>query len=428
MISSLKPNLILYGNFLHLGSFNIRMSLSIQKKVNQLTVMNMPEKIATGLLAGLFSLRMLGLFMLLPVLALYTHEYQGANPQLIGIALGIYGLTQAIFQIPFGLLSDRIGRKPVIFIGLILLAIGSLVAASATSIYGLILGRALQGSGAIGATLLAFVADTTRESVRSRAMAIIGITIGFSFGLAMIIGPLLESHFKLQGIFGFTFLFAVIGIILLYSVFPKLKKSLNLLYETKPHQSIVQLFSAILWNRNLQCLNVGILCLHALFSSCFLFIPRLILEMFPLSVHQSWKVYAPVLIGAVLLMTPFVRRADKTQKLQSLLLSAIFVFALSILGLLIVQSKIGVYLGLTLFFAAFNILESLLPSFVSQLVESSQRGTALGVYSTSQFLGIFLGGAIGGSMQQTFGLFGIGLWCMILVLLFAGAIGYVKRY
>lgn len=404
------------------------MSLSIQQKANQLTPMTSEEKMATGLLAGLFSLRMLGLFMLLPVLALYTHEYEGADQRLIGVALGAYGLTQAIFQIPMGLLSDRIGRKPVIFIGLVLLAIGSLIAAKALTIQGLIIGRAFQGSGAIGATLLAFAADATRESVRSRAMAVMGITIGFSFGLAMIIGPLLEASFKLQGIFGFTFIFAILGMVLVYAVFPKTVNASQPLYIAEPHQSIFKLFKSILINRNLQCLNIGILCLHALFSTCFLFIPRLINDIFPLLAHQTWKIYAPVLVCAVLLMTPFVRRADKTQKLRSLLLVSMMSFALSITVLLIMPSKIGLYAGLIVFFAAFNILESLLPSFVSQLVSSQQRGTALGVYSTAQFLGIFLGGAVGGSVQYAFGLFGMGLWCMILVLLFIGAISYVKRY
>lgn len=403
------------------------MSSVTYKQIGQLVPMTLEEKIATGFLASLFSLRMLGLFMLLPVLARYTDAYVGANPKWIGIALGSYGLTQALLQIPLGILSDKIGRKPVIFIGLILLATGSLIAAQATSIYGLVAGRALQGAGAIGSSLLAFVADSTRESVRSRAMAVIGILIGFSFGLAMVLGPLLDATYGLAGIFGFTFIFAMIGMGILWR-FPE-KKPLN---PIKAKPAVFAQFGGLLFNKNLNknliALTVCILCVHALFSTSFLVIPNLILEIMPRLAAQTWQIYMPVLLGALVLMMPLVRRADRTQKLQPLLWIAILSFAFSIMLLLGLRSTISLYLGLIIFFAAFNLLESVLPSFVSQLVSKDQRGAAMGIYSTAQFFGIFLGGTIGGSLQQVFALWGIALWCMILVLLFIGAIRYVKRY
>lgn len=400
------------------------MSSLTYEKSNQLSSMTKDEKMVTAILAGLFSLRMLGLFMLLPVLALYTQHYVGADSKWIGIALGIYGLTQACFQIPLGMLSDRIGRKPVILVGLMLLGAGSLVASSATTIEALIAGRALQGAGAIGSTLLAFAADSTREGVRSRAMAVIGITIGLSFGLAMVIGPLLENAFGLKGIFNFTFVVALIGIGLLYGVLPKEHP----MQVPTAKGSRLKKFYNILINRNLACLNLSILCLHALFSSAFLVIPHLIVNILPELATQSWKLYVPVLIGALFIMMPFVRRADKAQNLKRVALSAIIGLALGISILMSMHSKIGVCLGLVLFFSAFNILESLLPAFVSVLAPQAHRGSALGVYSTAQFFGIFLGGAVGGSIQQAFGLLALSLWCMILVLLFIGAIGYVKRY
>lgn len=398
------------------------MNLSTHKQVNQLASMTPEEKHATSILAGLFSLRMLGLFMLLPVLALHINDFPDANHKLIGLTLGMYGLTQALFQIPFGIISDRIGRKPVIFIGLVLLALGSLIAMYANTLWMLMIGRAIQGSGAIGATLLAFAADSTRESVRSRAMAVIGITIGASFGLAMILGPVLDAAFGLSGIFGFTCIFAILGMILLYFFGPSDE------IVVVQQRSVLKELGVVLTNKNLMCLNICIACLHASFSSCFLFIPNVIVNFLEKSVEQSWQVYVPVLIGALLLMRPFVRFADKTQKLKSSLLTSVFIFAVSMILLFFMNLKISVYAGLVLFFAAFSILESLLPAFVSQLVSKNQRGAALGVYSTFQFLGIFFGGAIGGILQQTYGLLGLALWCMILVLLFIGAIGYVKRY
>jgi len=382
--------------------------------VEQIQKITATELKSTLGIAGLFAIRMLGLFMVLPVFALYEDAIMGAQAQWIGLAIGIYGLTQAALQIPLGVLSDRIGRKPVILMGLAVFALGSLIASQAETIFGLIAGRALQGAGAIGSTLLALVADVTRETVRTRAMAIIGISIGVSFIVAMILGPFIDAKVGLHGIFATIFLLSLVCIVWSFFALPKHTKQNYFSQES----SLFSQFVLVLKNQNLRRLNLSVLFLHAAFSSCFLFIPSLILKISQVPQVGMWRFYFPVLVCSLLLMAPFVRIADSVRHIKKMLV-------LGILGLALSVGIMGVYplslwslsVILVVFFAAFNLLEALLPSWVSKVAPKNNRGMTLGVYSTAQFFGVFLGGAVGGMLYEALGVFAITLWCSVLFLL-----------
>jgi len=381
------------------------------------------EKRSVTSLAAIYGLRMMGLFLILPVFALYAEHLDGVTPTLIGLALGAYGLTMALLQIPFGMLSDRIGRKKVITIGLIIFAIGSVIAASSHDIWGVILGRAIQGAGAIAAAMMALLADLTREEVRTKATAMVGMTIGMSFTLSLILGPWLDAAIGVNGIFWLTAVLAVGAIVVLHTAIPNPDhNTIHRDAETIPSQ-----LGAALRNFELLRLDIGILVLHAIMTAMFIALPFVLRDQLQLPVlHHSW-VYLPILLVAIGLMVPMVIIAEKKKKMKPVFLIAIVLIAASTALLALSHSGwVGVISGLLLFFIAYNVLEATLPSLVSRIAPVDGKGTAMGVYSTSQFLGAFIGGAGGGLLLANFGVTGIFIACTVGALLWLGlAVGMV---
>ncbi|MFO7646748.1 MFS transporter [Halomonas campaniensis] len=367
------------------------------------------ERRAITGLAGLYATRMLGLFMVLPVLALYADDLAGATPLLVGLALGVYGLTQAVLQIPFGALSDRLGRKPVIAAGLLLFLAGSVVAASAESIGGVILGRCLQGSGAVAAAIMALLADQTREQVRTAAMATIGLSIGVAFAVAMVLGPWLAAAFGLSAVFWFTALLAGAGLVVLWKLVPPAPRRLQ-------HRDVgidrAQL-GATLGRRDLLRLDLSIFALHLILMAIFVAVPFRLLEA-GVAVERHGLTYLGIMLLAFAAMVPLVILAEKRRQMKAMCLSAIAAITLSLGGLAGLGSGLWSLFGwLLLFFVAFNLLEATLPSMLSKLAPAGAKGTAMGVYSTGQFLGAFLGGVLGGFLAQQWGLSAVFLGCAL---------------
>jgi len=350
------------------------------------------EKRATLSLASIYALRMLGLFMILPVLSLFAEQMEGATPVLIGLAISVYGLTQAILQIPFGLLSDRFGRKKIIIIGLILFSAGSIVAAVSTTIYGVLLGRAIQGSGAIAAAIMALVADLTQEVHRTKAMATIGASIGVSFGVAITLGPILAAYVGISGIFWLTGILSILAIFVVLFIVPNPKKSIvHCDAELVPSQ-----FFKVLKNPDLLRLDYGIFVLHLCLTASFVVLPLLIRDA-GLIPEDHWKVYLPILITSMAVIVPFVIIAEKQRKMKVVFVGAIITLMLANIGLyLFFNNLIGLIGFLWLFFCGFNLLEATLPSLISKTAPGDLKGTAMGAYSSSQFMGAFVGGAAGG--------------------------------
>ena len=358
------------------------------------------ERRAISGLAGLYASRMLGLFMVLPVLALYADTLTGATPLLVGVALGIYGLTQATLQIPFGLLSDRIGRKRVIAMGLLIFAFGSVVAAMADSIGGVILGRALQGGGAVAAAIMALLADQTREQVRTAAMATIGLSIGVSFAIAMVLGPWLASWAGLSGVFWFTALLTLVGLLVLWRWVPPAPRRLR-------HRDVGldrKQFKSVITRPDLWRLDLSIFALHLVLMAIFVAIPFRLLNA-GVAVEYHGLAYLGIMALSFVAMVPLVIIAEKRQRMRLMCLLAIGAIAASLasLGLSLSQGH-WLFVWLFVFFTGFNLLEATLPSMLSKLAPAGAKGTAMGVYSTSQFLGAFLGGSVGGLLANTWGL------------------------
>ncbi len=354
-------------------------------------------------LAGIYSLRMLGLFMILPVFALHATSYRGYTATLAGLAIGVYGLTQAIFQIPFGRLSDKIGRKPVITAGLLIFCLGSIVAAMSDSMLGVITGRALQGTGAIAAAVMAMTADLTHEDNRTKAMAMIGASIGAAFALALILGPMLSGWFGMAGIFWSTAVLALGAVILLHLTVSDPKDE----HFHRDTGAVPGQFFTLLRDPQLLRLYLGILLLHLVMTATFVVLPLSLLKA-GLSSDEHWWIYLVVLLGSVLLMLPAILLAERHGKLKAVFLGAIGLLLLAETGLYVAPPHATTLIILMLlFFTGFNVLEANLPSLASRLAPADKRGSVLGIYSTAQFFGAFLGGLFGGWLHSFSGLEGV---------------------
>ena len=365
------------------------------------------EKRAVFSLSLLYIFRMLGLFLVLPVLAIYGPQYEGSTGTLVGLAVGIYGLSQACLQIPLGLLSDRIGRKPVIFGGLLLFAAGSVLAASADSIWGLIAGRFLQGTGAIASTLTALMADLTREQHRSKAMAGIGASIGMSFAVALVLGPMISARLGLAGLFWLTALLALIGIILLWTTVPTASR----VTTNAEVRSVPEMMRRCLRDADLMRLNVGVFALHLMITAQFVAVPAY-LERMGLDVARHWQVYLPMLFLAFLIMVPAMVAAERRGRVKPMILIAVALLGSSALGMALLGHSLGLFLAaLLVFFVVFNLLEANLPSLLSRTVYPGGRGTAMGIFSSFQFMGAFCGGSLGGLLMARWGLSGVFILC-----------------
>jgi MFS family permease len=352
---------------------------------------------AAAALAAVFSVRLLGLFMIYPVFAAYAGTLAGANPYLIGEALGIYGLSQGLLQIPFGLLSDRVGRKVMIVLGLVLFGAGSAVAAISATIGGVIIGRALQGAGAVGSVILALVADLTGEDSRTAAMAMVGITIGASFLVALLAGPVVANFIGVAGIFWLMVALALVGIAITQFVVPSPPR----LRVHRDAEAVPALLGAVLRNRELLRLDIGIFALHAMLTASFLVVPDLLRGTVGVAVHDQWIVYLPVLLVSIAAMVPAIIVAEKYRRMKGVFIGAVMTLVASQIMLFYGSGDVFVLLAaLIVFFSAFNVMEASLPSLISKVAPPDVKGTAMGVYSSLQFLGIFVGGIIGGMAHQ----------------------------
>ena len=361
------------------------MSSEIPEAVVETVAMNGSERRAVGVVALISMIRMFGLFALLPVLSLYATDLHGATPLLVGLAVGAYGLTQAGFQVPLGALSDRIGRVPVIIIGLVIFAAGSVLAAVSDSIYGIIGGRLLQGAGAISATLTALISDATREDVRTRSMAVFGIGIGLSFMVAMVAGPLLAAKLGVQALFWVAAILAVVAgmLLLLLPEIPRAQKrdSWSLLPAMRP---------------DLLRIDAYIFLLHTIMTATFVALPFLLTDRLDMALTDHWKMYVGALLLSLVIAVPMIMK-DHRQGQGRLIGIAVCMVLIAQLGLTFFSFSVTpVFIALVVYFAGFNFLEAGLPAKLSLLADQEVRGASLGVFSSAQFLGAFIGGLIGG--------------------------------
>ncbi len=360
--------------------------------------MNKQERFFALKISSIMATRMFGLFMIFPVFSVYANQYQNTTPYLIGLAIGIYGLTQALLQIPFGYLSDQIGRKPMLIIGLIIFFIGSVVAANATDIIHVVIGRALQGGGAISAVLMAFLADFISPNQRAKANAFVGMQIGIAFMLSLLIGPLITVNLGISGLFWVIAGLSIVALIIVIGlphIKPQAQYALSL-------SNIKQVLTAPLLR-----LDFSVFTLHLILTCAFIIVPILLVKnnIVALDLNDNWKVYLPVMLVSFVGMVPIIIVAEKYHKHKSMLLLAIAILISSqILFYYTALDYTAFFTLLALFFIAFNALEAMLPSLVSKTAKDSMRGLAMGMYSTSQFLGTFIGGVLGGWIYHTYGL------------------------
>jgi len=385
--------------------------------------MSPQERRVGASLASIFGLRMLGLFLILPVFSVYAPSLPGGNDlALVGLALGAYGLTQALFQIPFGIASDRWGRKPVIVFGLLLFVIGSFVAAWAPDMVWMIVGRVLQGAGAISAAVTALAADLTREEHRTKVMAMIGSSIGLVFALSLVGAPLLYGWIGMGGLFVLTGVLALLAIGVLLKVVPDVPR---------PAGHVPLPMREVLGNPDLLKLNLGIGTLHMIQMAMFVVLPHALINHGGLAAAAHWQVYLPAVLVSFVIMVPAIIAAEKKDLMRPIFRAAIALVALVQVGLYFFgQGLISLALSLMFFFVAFNILEATLPSLVSRTAPPSAKGAALGVYNTTQAIGLFAGGALGGLIAQRFGDGVVFLVCAglaVLWLLVAGTMNFPKR-
>ncbi len=366
--------------------------------------MSRTEKRAVFSLAAIFGLRMFGLFLLLPVMAVYASSLPGSTPLMVGLTLGAYGLTQAMLQIPFGLLSDRIGRKKIITIGLLIFALGSVVAALASSIEWLVIGRAIQGGGAISSAVLALTADLTREEQRTKAMAMIGMSIGLVFLLSISIAPPLAGQIGIDGLFWITSIMALLAIVGLHKGVPTPERRIL-------HRDVIPALAQIgevLKDRQLLRLDFGIFVLHMVLTALFVVVPAQITQVGDLTLEQHWKVYLPILVLSVVAMIPLIMAASRSEKVTLVFRLGTLILGSSLVLLALVSGQGQPQFSLLLlaiwaFFVGFNALEAMLPSLVSRVAPAASKGTAIGVYNSLQFFGVFCGGIIAGVLAGRYG-------------------------
>lgn len=380
-------------------------------------------------LALLYAFRMLGLFMVAPVLVVYGAEYANATPGLLGLALGVAGFAQALFLIPLGLLSDKFDRKLIIAFGFAVFAFGSLVAALSSSIEGLIIGRVLQGTGAIGGAILALVADLTSDENRTRSMAAVGASIGVSFALAMMLGPFIAGFGGLTAIFAVACGLAILAIAVLYVLVPNPAPGIS---SQSNERKISGQFLSLALDPGLASLNFGIFVLHAVFTGSLMVVPTLLRDVSGIAVEDHWQVYVPTLLAAFVLMLPVIWVVERKKLIKPALFAAVALLTLSLGGMMTLgQHNIALLFTLFFLFLAFNFLEAMLPSLVSKSAPAEAKGSVMGMFTTSQSLGIFTGGFGAGLLLELHGQQGVfagGITIAILWLVVVGLVAPRRRY
>ena len=361
-------------------------------------------------LGSIFALRMLGLFLILPVFAVYARHLPGGESAFaVGLTLGIYGLTQGILQIPFGAASDRWGRKPVIAAGLLIFAAGSILAALGSDIWTVMAGRALQGMGAVSAAVTAMISDSVRDRVLTKAMAIVGSSIGLTFAFSLVASPVLAHYIGVSGLFWLTAVLSLAAVLVTYRVVPDAPL-------VRKEAGTGSDWKATVFNPDLLRLNAGIFILHMAMMAVFVVIP-VEMSRLGLPVSEHWQVYLPAVILSFAVLMPSISRAERAGKMKTLFLAAVLLLACVFAGFAAADDSLAA-IGVLLFafFCGFNILEATLPSFVSRTADASAKGLALGVYNTTQSIGLFVGGALGGWLSQTFGRTGVYAFCLVMTL------------